>query len=213
MKHTPNSKLATTALILLCSGMLTINGCSSQPTKFYVLTPLAEGQTIPDRLNEDTLSIGVGPISLPDYVKRPQIVTKNGGNELVIDEFYRWAEPLNTNISRVLIDNLATLLGTENINKYPWNRYKHIDYQIVIDITRFDSVIGKEATIEARWVVLIDKGRNEIFRKKSKITIKAETEYYDAIVIAESQALAELCQQIAHEVHVLSNSQGIVQVQ
>jgi len=178
-----------------------------------VLTPLAEVQTIPDRLNEDTLSIGVGPISLPDYVNRPQIVTKNGANELVIDEFYRWAEPLRTNVSRVLRDNLATLLGTENINKYPWNRFVHIDYQVSIDFTRFDSVIGKEATIEARWIVLTDRGRNEILRKKSKITKEAETEHYDAIVIAESQALAELSQQIAHEIHTLSNLQGVAQVQ
>ena len=208
-----NSKFVTAALILLYSAIFTISGCSSKPTKFYMLTSLAEVQTMPDRLNEDTLSIGVGPISLPDYVNRPQIVTKNGENELVIDEFYRWAEPLRTNVSRVLSDNLATLLGTENINKYPWNRFKHIDYQVEIDFTRFDSVIGKEATIEARWVISIDKGRNEILRKKSKITKKAETEYYDAIAIAKSQALAELCQQIAHEIHTLSNSQGIVQVQ
>ena len=213
MSYTSTPKLVTTVLILLCSGMLTIYGCSSKPTKFYVLTPLAEVQTIPDRLNEDTLSIGVGPISLPDYVNRPQIVTKNGANELVIDEFYRWAEPLRTNVSRVLRDNLATLLGTENINKYPWNRFVHIDYQVSIDFTRFDSVIGKEATIEARWIVLTDRGRNEILRKKSKITKKAETEHYDAIVIAESQALAELSQQIAHEIYTLSNLQGVAQVQ
>ncbi len=213
MSYTSTPKLVTTVLILLCSGMLTIYGCSSKPTKFYVLTPLAEVQTIPDRLNEDTLSIGVGPISLPDYVNRPQIVTKNGANELVIDEFYRWAEPLRTNVSRVLRDNLATLLGTENINKYPWNRFVDIDYQVSIDFTRFDSVIGKEATIEARWIVLTDRGRNEILRKKSKITKKAETEHYDAIVIAESQALAELSQQIAHEIHTLSNLQGVAQVQ
>jgi len=213
MSYTSTPKLVTTVLILLCSGMLTIYGCSSKPTKFYVLTPLAEVQTIPDRLNEDTLSIGVGPISLPDYVNRPQIVTKNGANELVIDEFYRWAEPLRTNVSRVLRDNLATLLGTENINKYPWNRFVHIDYQVSIDFTRFDSVIGKEAIIEARWIVLTDRGRNEILRKKSKITKKAETEHYDAIVIAESQALAELSQQIAHKIHTLSNLQGVAQVQ
>ena len=213
MSYTSTPKLVTTVLILLCSGMLTIYGCSSKPTKFYVLTPLAEVQTIPDRLNEDTLSIGVGPISLPDYVNRPQIVTKNGANELVIDEFYRWAEPLRTNVSRVLRDNLATLLGTENINKYPWNRFVHIDYQVSIEFTKFDSVIGREATIEARWVISTDRGRNEILRKKSKITKKAETERYDAIVVAKSQALAELSQQIAHEIHTLSNSQGVVQVQ
>jgi uncharacterized lipoprotein YmbA len=213
MGYTFNSKFVTAALILLCSGMFTISGCSSKPTKFYMLTPLAEVQTIPDRLNEDTLSIGVGPISLPDYVNRPQIVTKNGANELVIDEFYRWAEPLRTNVSRVLSDNLAALLGTENINKYPWNRFVHIDYQVTIDITRFDSVFGKEATIEARWVILTDKGRNEAFRKKSKITKKVETKYYDAIVIAESQALAELSQQIAQEIQTLSNSQGVAKAQ
>jgi len=213
MIYTSNPKLVTTVLILLCSGILTVNGCSSKPTKFYVLTPLSKVQTIPNRLNEDTLSIGVGPISLPDYVDRTQIVTNNGENELVIDEFYRWAEPLSTNVSRVLRDNLATLLGTENINKYPWNRFVHIDYQVAIEITRFDSVIGKEATIEARWVILTDRGRNEILRKKSKITKKAGIEHYAAIVIAQSQALAELSQQIAHEIHALSNSQGVAKVQ
>ncbi len=198
-------KLTKIACVTLTLIALSVSGCSSKPTKFYVLTSLAEVDNIPNSLSGDTLSIGIGPIKLPDYVNRPQIVTKNGGNELVIDEFHRWAESLNNNVSRVLSDNFATLLGTEKINTYPWNRFVPIDYQVAIDVTRFDSVIGEEATIEARWSLLTDRGRKEIMRKRSKISKIPAADNYDAIVVAESEALAELSQEIADAINEISN--------
>ena len=57
--------------------------------------------------------IGVGPITVPKYLDRPQIVTRSGRNQLALGEFDRWAEPLQDNVLRVLAENLAFLIPTD----------------------------------------------------------------------------------------------------
>ncbi len=188
-------------LILFCGSLLVLFGCASDPTKFYVLTPSLPAEIASETDQSTPLAIGIGPIVLPDYVNRPQIVTMSGQNEVIIDEFHRWGESLNNNVSRVLSDNLAMLLSTENINTYPWNRMIPIDYQVKIHVTRFDSELGNEATLVARWIIATDQGRNEIKRKKSVIHTPLTDESYDAIAVAQSRAFGQLSQEIASEIN------------
>ncbi len=190
------------ALVFLAGCLLAASGCSSKSTKFYVLTALAKPETSLSRFPDGDLSIGIGPVVLPDYVNRPQIVTKSNVNQLVLNDHHHRAESLNYNVSRVLSNNFSTLLGTEHISNYPWNRYTRIDYQVAIDVTRFESVLGEEAILEARWVISTDRGKNELARKRSRITRAANGDQhggdpYSALVFAESQALAELSREIA----------------
>lgn len=72
---------------------LALTGCAdSQPTRFYTLSPLAAalGSTPPTLLPDVT--VGVGPVTLPPYLDRPQLVTRAGGNRVVLAEFDSWAE-------------------------------------------------------------------------------------------------------------------------
>ena len=48
--------------------------------------------------------IGVGPVTVPDYLDRPQIATRSSSSSLQFSEFDRWAEPLEKNLMRVLAD-------------------------------------------------------------------------------------------------------------
>ena len=77
-----------------------LTGCGrSIPPRFYVLSPLPRGQQVsaPDK----PLVIGIGPVELPPYLDRPQIVSRPDANRIALAEFDRWAEPLASSFSGV----------------------------------------------------------------------------------------------------------------
>ena len=93
------------SLVLMSVVLMVLSACTgiSKPSNFYVLSALPESETAVKGVgNESALSIGIGPITLPIYLDRSQIVTRISRNELKMDEFHRWAEPLKENFFRVL---------------------------------------------------------------------------------------------------------------
>ena len=106
--------------------LIPVCGClgRSQPTRFYLLQSIAgipaektaEGKS-------DGLRIGVGPLTIPEYVDRPQIVTLVGPHELDLADLDQWAEPLKESVPRVLGENLSILLSTQHIYLYPCLRF------------------------------------------------------------------------------------------
>ena len=121
--------LAATLLLLPM-----LAGCGSSPTRLYVLSANAE-KTEPATRG---IAVGIGPVTLPKYLDRPQIVTRVGSNSLTQGDFDQWGGDLNDNITRVLAINLANLLGTDRVSLYPWRDTAAVDYQVALDITQFD---------------------------------------------------------------------------
>ncbi|MGH7880635.1 MAG: PqiC family protein, partial [Candidatus Binataceae bacterium] len=115
-------------LMLLFLSCVAIAGCSPlapKPdySKFFVLTPIADapGPTSPIA-QAGGLALGIGPIDFPDYLKRLEVVKRQSPNQLDISPVDRWGEPLDKNFERILCENLAQLLNTDHIEKYPWPR-------------------------------------------------------------------------------------------
>ena len=78
-------------------------GCSSTPpARFYTLS-----STSTPAAASSELSVAVGPVAVPAAVDRPQIVVSLGPNRVWLDEFNRWAAPLQDDIARVVAKNLA----------------------------------------------------------------------------------------------------------
>ena len=57
--------------------------------------------------------IGVGPIEIPSYLDRPQIITRMRLHELMLNEHALWAEPLDKALARVIALNLGALTGAD----------------------------------------------------------------------------------------------------
>src|SRR5919109_1073251 len=102
---------------------LLIGGCASQPSRFYLLSAPPSAEPVPlGTSGGQGATIGVGPVTLPRYLDRPQIVTQTSPYELKLAEFDRWAEALDINFSRVLAENLSLLLPTARVVLAPWPR-------------------------------------------------------------------------------------------
>ncbi len=98
-----------------------------------------------------TLTITVGPVSLPAAVDRPQLVLSVTPNQVAVDEFNRWASPLKGDIARVIAENLSALLGSPYVSVFPQSVSP--SYRVTIDVTRFESAPGEEARLNAIWLV------------------------------------------------------------
>jgi uncharacterized lipoprotein YmbA len=165
----PNNYRLTTAVLLTVA--LAFSSCLGDPsktpaTRFFVLNSLYSEEN-PNRpkpvadLEEDTL-IGVGPIKLSQVLDRPQIIMRTSHNEIRVADLERWAMPLRENITNVLVDNLSALLSTGSILKFPWKATIPVDYQIVMDITRFDGRPAGNVDLRARWGILSENGAEVI---------------------------------------------------
>lgn len=140
--------------------------------------------------------IGVGPVTVPGYLDRPQIVTRQGSDELNIADFDRWGEPLQESVPRILAEDLSALLQTDRISVFPWSISRPIAYQVVVDIARFDGVDGGAVVLEARWRI-VDSADKELVLKRATLSEAIGGRGYGAVVGAMSRALGALSRDIA----------------
>jgi len=184
-------------------GLVLFGGCvRSDPARFYVLTeaPRSTGAAPPAEPGRDA-TVGVGPVSLPGYLDRIQIVTRRGA-QLEVAELDRWGEPMSEGVPRAIAAHLAALLQTERIVVFPWPGARTVDLQVVIDVTRFDGVVEGDVLLETRWRVL-GRDRNELVLRSSTVREATGESGYLALVSAMNRSLGSLSREIADSVKTL----------
>jgi uncharacterized lipoprotein YmbA len=175
-----------------------VGGCASQPSRFYLLSALANPEIAsPGTSGQQSPTIGVGPVTLPRYVDRPQIVTRTSPYEIKLAEFDRWAEALDSNFTRVLAENLSILLPTARVVMSPWPRATPIDYQITVDVTHFLSQVGGDSLLIADWTLFKGEGQDALTSGRSRFSASPGGQDYAAMVAAMSQTVASLSREIA----------------
>jgi uncharacterized lipoprotein YmbA len=175
--------------------LLVLAACSSAPTQFYTLSGM---QLPPGNPNTSGTVVGVGPVTLPDYLDRPQIVTRASGNRVTLASFDSWIEPVDSMFTRILVGNLSSLLATDNVVTLPQRRPLPLDYQVEVDVDRFDGDLTGRAVLDARWRVFGRDGEQLIREGRSTIVEPAVSPgSYEALVAAMSQALAQMSRDIA----------------
>ena len=167
-----------------------VTGCAKgPPPKFYMLeTPAA---TEPEGLEQGVI-IGVGPVSLPGHLDRNQIVSRESGVKLQISESDQWAEPLKEGVIRVLAVQLAHTLDSNRIFALPLRQRREMDYQVAVDVVRFDGVVGQDVVLGARWTILSGDGKKLLLSRVSRFTEPAGGPELADLVAAQSRAVAKL---------------------
>jgi uncharacterized lipoprotein YmbA len=188
--------------VVLMASLLGLGACASTPSRFYMLNTLTASETVPATSAERGPVIGVGPITFPKYLDRPQIVTRASPNQVALGEFDRWAEPLQENFSRVLAENLALLIPTDHTLLNPWPRSASLDYQVRVEVLHFGGWLGGESSLIARWSIL-DGTERELLSKKVNLQVPTGGRDYEAIVVAMNQLLEALSRDIAAAIQPL----------
>lgn len=187
--------------LLVCALALLQLGCSvgkaTKPSDFYVLSaePDSSGKTLPA-----SMSLGVGPVTLPDLYDRPQIVTRPETNRIALAEFDRWGGDVRDNLRRVLAHNLSTRLGTDAVRLFPWSGSNTPDLQVTVAFQRFDGDLGGTVKLSGIWRVLDGDRGCELARRSFTLRENTAGQAYADYVSALSAGLASLSQEIAARV-------------
>lgn len=171
------------------SAILLLAGCAGSKS-FYVLSsdgPAPSG---------GGAGIGVGPVSLAEYIDRPNLVLAESENQLSVSEDHRWAGDLSASIARVTAANLGRRMNTGNVRVYPWQGDDGIRYQVTLDIRQFHGAADGYAVIEAGWRAY---SLPEKKLKASRTFVDREalaSDGYQPLVAAQSKLLSRLADDI-----------------
>jgi uncharacterized protein len=169
----------------------------TRPTSFYTLSTVAEPGAVASRSGKNPV-IGLGPVTLPQYLDRPDIVTREGENQMRLAEFHQWAQPLDSLLNRTLAEDLFALLGAEDVIPLPQRREVPLDRVVEVDVNRFEADQGGEVVLDARWRVY--EGDDETLLASGRSVVAeqgAPVPGYEAIVAAMSRAVGQVSAEIA----------------
>lgn len=192
------SRRATSRALACLAAVLALNGCAllggphPDPTEFFVLDAVA-----PPSGTATDVAVGLGPVSLPSYLDRPEMARRVDENQIAYDPIRRWAEPLSSNFARVMAANLVQILGPRRIEVFPWFRTATFDYVVTIAASRFETQPDGSAMLVARWTLRDDADVNRQVRVGIYTRPVATP---DQTAAALSQLAAELSQEIAQAI-------------
>jgi len=195
--------------IVLIISFLIVGGClgkgTQKDTRFYLLdtiSGISSGEHA--SMEGEGIMLAIGPVRVREYLNRPQIVTRTQDNKIIVHDFHSWGEPLNSNFTVVLGGNLANLLSTDRIVFFPWRRRPNFDYQIVLDVMRFDGDLGGEVSLIAHyyiWVAGESEGEaRRIGTWKSNFSRQTGDDSYKALVATMSELVGDLSREIAEKI-------------
>lgn len=156
--------MKTLAIWLALSALVVVSiaSCGSllapQPdrARFFVLTSSASGSGTASSATApgaSRLSIGVGPVRIPDYLQRSEIATRVSPTQIEYSQVNRWAEPLEECFPRVLAQDLSSSLATNRVVMFPWLGNTRVDYQVQVSVERFELTSQGQAVLTARWMI------------------------------------------------------------
>jgi len=182
------------AIVWLC-------GCSvlapqKDVARFYTLSPVEDSGAHDDRESRG-LIYGLGPIELPRYLDRTELASRFSPTEVTYSRTDLWAEPLKTNLTNVLLQDLSARLGGDRIVLYPWARNVPVSYQIEVTVRRCERTAPGEVQLHARWSIREPRSGAEFAAKESNFIRAAASPTTADAVNALSTCVGDLSRDIA----------------
>lgn len=168
-------------------------GTTPQST-FYTLSTITEAPVVYEKAK---MFVGVGNVSVPVYLDRPQMVTRDKNQvELVVSELNRWSEPLGDAMQTALADDLAVYMPNATIKPTSYRQEK-FDYVVWVEVNRFDGTWGKTADLSVWWSIFDGNGKLKA-REKTDLQRKLGKKY-EELAIKDSELVGELAGVIAQK--------------
>jgi len=184
-------------MVSFLSGCLSVS--NSPQSRFYTLHAIFREKV--DRKFDipSGLIIGVGPIKIPEFLNRPQMVTQNE-SRLDFAEFDRWGEPLTQAIARIINENLKSMLPDATIETFPWNVFITVKYQVILDFIQIESRLDKDVFFVVQWSLLNLDTKEMMLTKRLTLRQPINGHSYAGLSEALSIAVGSLSRDIAEAV-------------
>lgn len=183
MKQSARSLLAVGSILLLAA-------CGSSD-KFFRLSATDAATTG----SSSGVSVSVGPVTVPSYIDRPELVFQSGPNEFQIPPHQRWIGSLQENIARVVATDLGHALHSNRVHAglEPGDVSQ---YRVALEIRQFHGISGQEAILDLSWKIQGASG-GVISRHSGNFHEPINGDGYEPLVAAQSRLLAQCAHAIA----------------
>ena len=197
-------RLGAGCVALLLGGCISLPNSPMSPTpRFYMLSAINETQ-VSKKINiTPGVIIGVGPVKIPEFLDRPQMVTKDKEGILKFDEFDRWGESLDLGVARLIREDLTVMLPGAKLTLYPWNPSIAVKYQVVVEVVQLDSELDKDMSFVVQWMVIDVQNSKTVIIKRSEFRQPIIPQNYSGLAKTLSTACASLSSQIAQALSTL----------
>ena len=165
------------------------------PTRLFVLATIEELDEARAPAPPSELVLGLGPLTLPEYVRRRELVTRRGATGFESSRYERWAEPLDAAVARVLSRDLGFVTGARVLT-HPWFEKDAPATRVRVHFERFELEERERALLTASWR-LEDKSGTVLHERQSRIVRSLPDSSGASSALELSRALAELSEEIA----------------
>lgn len=194
------SKVRFSRFAALVFALAALGGCARSAAINYYILHSMEGPAPQTKAAGpgQCMVVAVGPVNIPAYLDRPQIVTRSSPDTLEYSEYDRWAEPLDKNLARVLADDLSARLGDAQVCVFPWPGSMPVRYQVTLNIVHLEKISDSKVSLDASWSVLGNNGKKLLVMRRSNVIEPLEAAAgFRAVASAESRAVEALSREIA----------------
>ena len=150
--------LATSTLIL---------GCTNIETNYFIFKEPTVAGSYKNR-NLDV--IGIEKILLPAYFKQNKIVIQTSSTQIKYLESDKWAEDMETSLTKKLITIIQKSFNHPRVYSYPWGVATQPTTRISVSVSRFIEYNGY-IYLDGKWEINRDNHKS----KSSLFSIKIET--------------------------------------
>ncbi len=176
-------------------------GCAGAPApRYYTLAAVPPASAAPAMATIAPARIVVGPVNLPDYLDRRPVVTRDNAYAVRLATSDYWAAPLQDQVPRVLVADLASRLPADQIESFPQLSGSAGDYRIAVDIGRFDVDATGLATLTAHWWIYGKSAPQALHSGETTLQQQAQATDYEAGAAALSATLGSLADTLAQSV-------------
>jgi len=190
-------------------------GCSSQPSRLYLLSSTETPTTVQPSVvavsgssqpaaarRPNGPAVGVA-VTVPEYLDRLDVMERTSANELKPIYAAQWGESLATTATRAVAENLSARFPSDDIVILPSRSQRQLDYQVNLDLTKFESDSEGNSTLAGRWSIADSDGTERMSGRVQRIE-KADGPGYDAMAAAMSRNLAAASKEIATALQQIS---------
>ena len=184
----------------LLASVVIVSACmSSGPaTTFYSL--FATKDVPPLGVTLDAVSLGVGPIVLPEYLDNPSVVSLTSSQKVKVLGYHAWAGSLKESMVRVASDDISRALALDAVWGFPWDARLQPDYQVRVTVTQFDGVRGGDVILRAKWALINKAGESLVALRAVELTEVTTSESVDDYVAALNRALNQFSLLLANDI-------------
>lgn len=184
--------------------LLLVAACgSSPPVRYFALSAV---DSVQRQDADDAVTLGLGPLRIPEYLNRSQLVTRGGGSEMEVDEFSRWAEPLTQAFHRVVSTDVDNMMDDVIVIAFPWESMvrNEVEYRLLGEVTRFDADRSGRVVLDIQWAISeVTAGVAVAVHRSRYETRAARPDDPATVVSAMNDALAMFSRDIVSQMEVV----------